>query len=129
MNPDFFLGEIILESLRDPAVLHNIEAFLIKTRVRTMPHEKIKLWNIHRYRLPRQEVLTIAPAIEANFASGEWYVHFFSEQHDELFVIMRSRTFRLPKLRDSSWDAMIAYGESVGLGRRWTQSIPIRLPD
>lgn len=129
MNPDFFLGEIILESLRDVTCLQGIETFLIKTRACAMPNERIKVWHIHRYRFPRQEVLALAPMIEANFASGEWYVHFFSEEHDELFVIMRDRTFCLPKHRDATWDEMIAYGESIGVGGRWTQSIPINLPD
>jgi len=129
MNPDLFLGEVILESLQDPNCLESIEPYLIKTRVCAMPAEKIKTWHVQRYRLPRHRVLAIAQVIAAKFAPGEWYVHFFSEQQNEMVVIMRNRTFRLPKHRDVTWDEMIAYGESVGIGRRWTQSIPINLPD
>lgn len=129
MNPDYFLGEIIIESLQNVACLETIGGCLTKRRVREMPGEKITRWNIHRYRLPRELVLNIAPMIEQGFASGEWYVHFFSEHNNEMFVIMQGRTFRLPKYQDASWNEMIEYGESVGVGRRWTQSIPINLPD
>lgn len=129
MMPDFFLGEIILESLKNPDCLRVIEPFRIKTRRCEMPGEKIAVWNIHRYRLHKDEVLKIIPLIEQGFAKGEWYMHFFSEQQNEMFVIMKGRTFCLPKHRDASWDEMIDYGESVGVGRRWTQAIPLNLPD
>ena len=129
MASNFYLGEVILESLSDPTCLESIGPFLIKTRICAMPAETIKTWHVHRYRLHRHSVVEIAPLIAASFALGEWYVHFFSEQQNEMFVIMRDRTFRLPKHRDVTWDEMIAYGESIGVGRRWTQSIPINLPD
>ncbi|MCF7689584.1 MAG: hypothetical protein K9M98_15000 [Cephaloticoccus sp.] len=129
MDQDFFLGEIIIESLGEPSCLQTIERFAIKSRTREMPDEKVPFWNIHRYRITRSAILEVAPLIARSFANGEWYVHFFSEQHNELFVIMQGRVFLLPKHRDNSWEEMIAYGETVGVGRRWTQSIPIHLPD
>ncbi len=79
--------------------------------------------------MTREQVLAITSLIERSFESGAWYVHFFSEQNDELFVIITGRTFRLPKIRNHSWDEMIRYGESVGLERRWTESVPVDLSD
>lgn len=129
MTTDFFLCEIILESLADTTCIDSIQGYLIKTRAAEMPKERFPLWHIHRYRLPREQVLRVTPLIEKSLGSGEWYVHLFSEKNDELFVIIKGRTFRLPKIRNNSWDEMIRYGESVGLGRRWTESIPVKLPE
>lgn len=123
----FFIGEIILESLTNWSCLATIEKYVIKKRVAQMPNESVPVWNIYRYRLPRAEVQSIRPVLESSFVNGEWYIHFFSEVGEELFVIMKGRSFLLPKVRNHEWDEMIQYGESVGVGRRWTESIPVVL--
>lgn len=127
MNTDFFLGDIIAESLAATEGLESIQAWQIKTRIEERPEEMNPRWHIHRYRLPRAEVTKIAPLIQKSLSSGAWYVHFVAETTNELFVIMKGRVFTLPKFRDESWDEMIRYGESVGVGRKWTESIPINL--
>ena len=63
--------------------------------------------------------------LKDNIQDNEWYVHFYSETNDELFVVLSGKVFKLPKHRGSSWDEMISYGEKVGVGRRWTESIPV----
>lgn len=124
-----FLGEIILESLVDASILSPYRQYLVKERIAEEPEETIPLWHIHRYRMPRKEVLEIADKLSKGLVNGEWYVHFFSEQKNDLYVILSKRIFLLPKQRDSSWDEMIRYGESVGIASRWTTSIPVQLPD
>jgi hypothetical protein len=128
MNTEFFLGEIIVESLAATKCLDSIQVWQIKTRIEERPEEMNPRWHIHRYRLPRTEVTKVAPLIKESLSSGAWYVHFFAETTNELFVIMKDRIFTLPKFRDKSWDEMIRHGESVGVGRKWTESIPINLP-
>jgi len=129
MNTDYFTGEIIVESLQNTDDLKIIQQFIIKERTREMPDEKISHWNIYRYRLPRDEVMRITPLLERSLSDEEWYIHFFNEQQNEMFVILKGRTFHLPKIKDESWNEMINYGESIGVSRRWTESIPIKLPD
>jgi hypothetical protein len=124
-----FLGEIILESLVPSTDLSPYRKHLVKERVVEIPKESVPLWHIQRYRLPRSKVLEITAMLSHSLASGEWYVHFFGEQGNELYVVLSSRVFLLPKRKDSSWEAMMQYGESVGIGRRWTESIPVELPD
>ena len=85
---------------------------------------KRNTWNIHRYKLPEKELKLLIPRLEQSFCSGEWYIHFVSQQEDKMVVVLRGKHFWLPKKRDKSWDVMIAYGESVGVGRKWTENIP-----
>jgi hypothetical protein len=120
-----FLGEIILESLSDITCLNEISGQIIKAWTTTVPDATLSSWTVHRYRISRAQVLNLTPLLEQSFSSGEWYIHFFSESGNDLFVIMKERTFKLPKQKDVSWNEMIQYGESIGLGRKWTENIPV----
>jgi|GEM_PF-1813808 len=126
---ELFLGEIILESVTSPEILASLEPFVIKTRTEERPMETPPLWHLSRYRLPREQVLAYAPRLTKSFSNGGWYIHFFSENGADLVVILRERFFLLPKTKDSSWDEMITYGESVGVGHQWTETIPTSFSD
>ena len=122
-----FVGEIIRESLVDASVLENFRDCLVKERTANVANFMPSLWHIQRYRVPRGRVPVILARLVDNIRNSEWYVHFYSEDTDELFVVLSGRVFSLPKHRDSSWDEMIEYGEKVGVGRRWTENIPVDL--
>lgn len=120
-----YIGEIILESLVDPSVLQSFQPFLISSRTATVENFDPSLWHIHRYKMPLSEVERLLPLLKDNIANNQWYVHFYAEATNDMFVVLPRRLFKLSKFRDPSWDEMIAYGESVGVGRRWTESIPV----
>ena len=94
-------------------------------RVADKPLEEVKTWHVNRYRLTHEMVLRLIPILENNFVNGEWYIHFYNTEKNKMVVILKGRHFLLPKFRDASWDEMIAYGETVGVGRRWTGNIPV----
>lgn len=129
MKADEYIGDIILESLVDPAKIDFIQKFCIHERIADKPSEKIKIWHVRRYRLSHETVLQLRPILENNFVNGEWYIHFYNIEKNEMYVILKGRHFLLPKYKDASWDEMIAYGETVGVGRRWTANIPVDFAD
>jgi hypothetical protein len=121
----FFVGEIIRESLVNPTVLDQFRPYLVKSRAATVENFDPSLWHIERYRMPLEQVRSLMPLLENNIDKNQWYIHFYSETDNEMYVVLSGRTFQLPKYKDSSWSEMIEYGESVGVGRRWTESIPV----
>ena len=120
-----FVGDIITESQIDPTVLDEFSGFVISRRTANVANFTPSLWHIARYRLPHEAVQRLTPKLKDNIQDNAWYVHFYSETTDELYVILSGKVFKLPKHRDSTWDEMITYGESVGVGRRWTERIPV----
>ena len=125
---DQYIGDIILESLADTSKIDFIQEFCIHERTSERPSEEVKLWHIRRYRLPYDIVLQLVPILENNFVDGAWYIQFYSTEKNELYVMLKGRHFLLPKYRDASWDEMITYGEKIGVGRRWTENIPVDFP-
>lgn len=126
---DFFIGEIILESLIDSSVIESFGSFVVSSRTADVKNFDPSHWHIHRYRMPLIQVQALIPRLQNNIDKNQWYIHFYSENSNRMFVVLSGRTFELPKSRDGSWDEMIAYGEKVGVGRRWTESIPVDFHD
>ena len=120
-----YIGEIILESLENPERIDFIKSYCTKERVEDRPAEKITMWHLKRYEIPYEMVLKLLPVLENNFVNGEWYIHFYSKETNEMYVIFKNRHFLISKYKDASWDEMIAYGEKMGVGRRWTENIPV----
>ncbi|MCB9027102.1 MAG: hypothetical protein H6625_12335 [Bdellovibrionaceae bacterium] len=120
-----FIGEIILESLNSKSILRPFAPFQIKERIVEMPEEAEKTWHVYRYKIPMQDLTPLLSSLEKGLVNGEWYIHFFSEKNNQLFVVLKNKTFKISKVKDSSWDQMIEYGEKVGCGRRWTENIPV----
>ncbi len=65
------------------------------------------------------------PQLEQSIGNGGWYIHFYSDVGDKMFVVFKGKCFVVGKHKDQSWNEMIAYGESIGVERRWTETIPV----
>jgi len=85
-----FIGEIIIESLNDPSSLDSINKYIIKERIEDRPLETEKTWHIRRFSLPRPVVIKTLPILETSLNNG-WYIYFFSEHKNELFVIIKKQ--------------------------------------
>ena len=120
-----YIGDIIVESLEYPSKIDFIESDCTKERIVDMPAEDVKVWHIKRYSISHKTLLQLIPVLETNFVNGEWYIHFYSKETNEMYVILKNRHFLISKYKDASWDEMIAYGEKVGVGRKWTENIPV----
>lgn len=117
---------IIEESLEDASPLAALAAYLEAQRAQDMSDEPEGVWHINQYGLPELELQALLPALAGAVRPG-WYIHAFDAAAGVLYVVLRGRWFRLPAVRDASWDAMIDYGLTVGVERRWTERIPLRV--
>lgn len=125
LGPLNYTGEIILESLQDTSVLDLLEPFKIKSRRAEMPNEQVTVWNINRYCLDEQTLTEMVPRLEKAITSGGWYIHFYSDLGNKLYVVFKDKHFVVSKKKDTTWDEMIRFGESIGVERRWTEAIPV----
>jgi hypothetical protein len=117
---------IIEESLASSASLATLEPYFVSQRTSSMPDEDPPLWHVNEYIIPRLRLFELLPELEREIRKG-WYLHAFNVEEDTLVVVLHGRSFTLPTVRDSSWDEMIEYGESVGCAAKWTGTIPLRV--
>lgn len=125
LGPLNYTGEIIVESLQDTSVLDALEPFKIKCRRTDVPNEKIKVWNINRYCLDERTLGEVITQLETAIDDGGWYIHFFSDLGNKLYVVFKGKHFVVSKKKDVTWDEMIRFGESIGVERGWTETIPV----
>lgn len=125
LGPLNYTGEIIVEGLQNKAVLDSLEPYKIKSRRAEMPNEQVNVWNINRYCLDEQALGEVIPWLEKAIGPGEWYIHFCSDLGNKLYVLFKDKHFLVSKKKDSTWDEMIRFGESIGVARRWTENIPV----
>jgi hypothetical protein len=55
-----------------------------------------------------------------------WYAHFW--EGDDLCVILSGRFFWAKASDRLTWHDFIAYGDKVGVHRKWTERVPTQLP-
>ncbi|HYG56911.1 MAG TPA: hypothetical protein VD902_02440 [Symbiobacteriaceae bacterium] len=119
-----FYGCVILESLKSKAPLTGWTP--LAQRVVDMPDDPdATVWHVQWFQLREQDLLSRLPAL-AEAMRPNWYAHFW--EGDDLCVILGNRFFWASSAKKETWQAFIAYGETVGVGRKWTESIPTQLP-
>jgi len=123
---DYFYCAVIEESLIDNNALQKINQYYHSTRIEEVDDEKYPIWHVQEYHIPEAEMEQIFKAVCANL-KPEWYIHAFNEIKYLLIVGLHKKYFSLPTQKDESWNKMIQYGEQVGIGREWTEDIPLRI--
>lgn len=86
------------------------------------PGDRFTVWRQKLIRVARDQADDFAHRLSRSMIDG-FYAHYFDES--TLYVVFKDRFFVLPKERDSTWDAMIAFGKTVGVGPEYTESIPM----
>lgn len=120
-----FVGCLIAESLAETAPLAGLEPFA--ERVVEMPDDPdATTWHIGWYRVDEAELRRRLPEL-ARAMRPHWYGHFW--ESDDLVVILAGKYFWARASARETWDPFIAYGEQVGVERRWTENVPTRLPE
>ena len=117
---------IIVESLQETGVLQDLQACFEKERLQEVPDEPELLWHVRQYAIPRDQLRSLLPRLAEAIKPG-WYIHLFNIADNVLYVVLRGRFFKLPTRRDESWEPMITYGQNVGLARKWTENVPLRV--
>ena len=117
-------GCVVLESLNDPQAVAGWTP--VVERVSNMPDDpEAKVWHVRWYHLRKADVAGRLGQLSAAMRP-QWYAHFWRD--DELYVILAGRAFRLSASDRSTWAPMLAYGDKVGIDRKWTETIPTTLP-
>jgi len=117
----FRLG-VIEESLENPDVLALLRPFLFSRLTAQVPGDACPVWHTNEYRVPDDRMAGLPPVLETA-VKPTWYIHAFDE--NELIVVLRGRSFHVSPHKDATWDAMIAYGVSVDVDRRYLENIPL----
>lgn len=126
LENDVYTCGIIAESLADTGILRELERYFQSERVQEVRGQPEPVWHIRQYGLPQDTLVVLLPRLAAAIRPG-WYIHLFNVADGVLYVVLKDRFFKLPTKRDQSWEEMIAHGESVGLDRRWTENVPLRV--
>jgi hypothetical protein len=121
MNEEDFIGVVILESLNDPDVLNEV-TILKESTILAPPDDPLAIWSRKLVRVPSEQIELFATRL-AMAMREDFYNHFVDEH--SLIVVFKNMVFALDKHDRSTWDEMIAYGETVRVSSRWTENIPI----
>lgn len=122
---DTFVGCVIAESLKTEAPLRGLQP--IAERVTHVPDDPDSTtWHVRWYQVDEDDLRRRLPEL-AQAMKPHWYGHFWRQ--DDLCVILAGKVFWATASDRSTWQDFIDYGEEVGLGRKWTESIPTKLPE
>jgi len=119
-----FVGCVILESL------DNLQALIgwkpVAERVVEMPDDPdATVWHVCWYQVDAKS-LNERLASLARAMRPHWYAHFW--EGDDLCVILSGKFFWAKASDKTTWRDFIAYGDTVGVDRKWTESVPTELP-
>lgn len=95
-------GTVIENSLKDKSILERLAI------VKTWDDDD---WILHDVVVDEKEMVQIQKALD----DGPWYVHFWSNESDEIFVIFKEKSFTIRKSNRDSWEEAISYGLSIGI--------------
>jgi hypothetical protein len=119
-----FVGCIIEESLTDNSVLGRLP--VMAERVSHMPNDPdATVWHVRWYQVAEDLLLALLPRL-AETIRPHWYAHFWAG--DDLCVVMPGRVFWAKISDPASHAEFVAYGDTVGIERKWSEQIPTVLP-
>ena len=116
-----YFGVIILESLTDLSIMGEVEV-LRESDIKAPPGDPYPVWSRRLVRIEAEKMIPFARKL-ASLMKEDFYNHFVDEK--KLVVVFKDRYFLLDKHDQSSWGEMIAYGETVRVGKQWTTRIPV----
>jgi hypothetical protein len=119
---DHFLGVIILESLSDTSIMHEVTV-LRSSDVKAPPGDPFPCWSRRLVRISAANIESFASKL-AEVMREDFYNHFVDDHR--LVVVFKGKYFILDKADKSSWSEMIEYGKTVRVGQEWTRNIPLK---
>ena len=120
-----FIGAIIEESVFDTIVLAGLP--VIAERVSKMPTDSdATVWHVRWYRVEESALRIRLPEL-SKAMRPRWYAHFW--EGDDLCVILAGKAFWAKISDRSSHAEFLDYGDTVGVERKWTKTVPTTIPD
>lgn len=119
-----FVGCVILESLDCAEAL--LEWKPIAEQIVEMPDDPdAAVWHVCWYQVNEESLHdrldSLAKAMRPN-----WYAHFW--EGDDLCIILSGKAFWAKASDKTTWRDFIAFGDTVGVDRKWTERVPTQLP-
>jgi len=119
-----FVGCVILESLYGFQPLTGWKP--VAERVVEMPDDPdTAVWHVCWYQVDAKSLNERLDSL-ALAMRPHWYAHFW--EGDDLCVILSGRFFWAKASDQITWRDFIAYGDTVGVHRKWTENVPTELP-
>lgn len=119
-----YICEITEESLSNKKILQKINKFLVKKRISKNVRNTAATRHIREYHVPTIELNDLINELKKNIKK-EWYSYIFNVADNILFVIMTGKCFILPTQKNASWQKMIAYGQQIGIEKKYLENIPL----
>ena len=97
-----YKGTIVENSLADKSILEKLQV------TKTWQDGD---WTLHKVLINEDQFDDVAEPLSA----GPWYVHFWQDESDEIFVVFKDKRFKISKSDKFSWSDAIEYGKSIGI--------------
>lgn len=116
---------IIEESLSNQEILNIVKKFFYSQRIEEVPEDEVPIWHTNEYHVPDDKLMNLLPLLE-EYINPTWYIHAFNEEN--LYVVLRGKSFSISKERDGSWNKMIEYGvETAKVERHFLENVPLHI--
>ena len=119
---EMFRMGVIEESLENSDVLNTLRPFFYSQRLEEVSGDEFLIWHINEYHVPDEDINDLISILEQQ-VKLTWYIHAFNDE--KLIVIFRDKSFHISLYKDDTWSAMIEYGDTVKVDRRYSESIPL----
>ncbi len=110
---DDYLGILIEQSLRDPAIASELNIQAVKRGIQ---------WTLLLVSVPERDLASHVDRIQSNLADdGTWYAHYF--RGSELVVVYRDAVFSV-STDPASWRPAVQHGIALGIPKEQLDYAP-----
>ncbi|MGZ6004780.1 MAG: hypothetical protein ACXWLH_01370 [Candidatus Saccharimonadales bacterium] len=110
-----YTGVIIEESLKDKAVLSQIEITKTKVEPVTEHHKTpwLKQWTLHTFEIPEKQAESVALQLSKSLENNYWYADFKNSNYH--FVIFPNKVFKVDRSKPDEYKPVVKHGLSLGI--------------
>lgn len=110
-----YTGVIIEESLKDKAVLKEVE--IVKTEVEPVTeHHKtpwLKQWTLHTFEIPESKAQSVAELLSKSLDNNYWYADFKNDDYH--YVIFPDKVFKVDRSNPDQYKPVVEHGMELGI--------------
>lgn len=110
-----YSGVIIEESLKDKAVLKQVE--IVKTKIEPVTeHHRtpwLKQWTLHTVDIPVDKVVYVTDLISKSLDRSYWYADYKNDEYH--YIIFPDKVFKVDRSNPDEYNAVVEHGLSLGI--------------
>lgn len=110
-----YSGVIIEESLKDKAILSQVEITKTKVEPVTEHHKTpwLKQWTLHTFEIPESKAGSVAEQLSKSLDNNYWYADFKNGTYH--YVIFPDRVFKINRSKPKQYDLVVKHGLRLGI--------------